>query len=86
MTPKQPATAAGRELLRWVTHGPGGYNAANHDYWLDRILAIEAEAAAPDVDVLAQDLVRIGSDPDVPIKYRRVAKEWVARLMRERQP
>lgn len=47
MTTKQPATAAGRALLRFVTHGPGGYNSANHDYWLPRILAIEAEAIKP---------------------------------------
>ena len=54
---REPRTAAGRELLRWQSHGPGGYNPVNEEYWSKRIVAIEAEAAASaglDVDVLRQ--------------------------------
>ncbi len=57
---RAPRTEAGQSLLRWQSHPVGGFSQANHDYWLERILAIEAEAAQAgpplDVELLAEVL------------------------------
>ena len=78
MTPKQPATAAGRRALEWiamteVVDDPAG-NTIYDEIRLNFIPAIEAEAAALDVDVLARALLAEGAIP-MPM-YR---ADWSAR-------
>lgn len=103
-TPKQPATAASVAigLLREirdadVVFARGDWHISQRiAAFLDRVDAIEADAAAPDVDVLAEAMyfARWG-DQWTPGKaqdrlYRKEARteaeRVIARLMRERQP